>query len=93
MFSPENVMVFGDRVLVNFVICSSISFSTFSCVFISGKNQTTVRIFLWDMFLKALKVTFYIPSSRVGQRVFKRDSNNSHSSSDGKVLMNIFVYI
>ena len=91
MFSPENVMVFGDRVLVNFVICSSIRLSTLSCVSLSGKNQTTVRIFLWDMFLNALKETSFMPSSRVGQRVFKRDSNNSHSSSDGKVLMNIFV--
>ena len=93
MFWPENVMVFGDRVLVNFVICSSISFSTLSCVFLSGKNQTTVRIFLCDIFLNALKETSSTPSNSVGQRVFKRDSNSSHSSSDGKVLMNIFVYI
>ena len=93
IFSPEKVMVLGDRVLVNLVMCSSISFSTSFWVSLSGKNQTTVRIFFWDIFLNALKDTFSIPSRRLGHLVLRSDSNNSHSSSDGKVLINILVYI
>jgi hypothetical protein len=93
IFSPEKVIVLGAKVLVNLEICSSINFSTIFWVSLLGKNQTTVRIFFCDIFLNALKETFFIPSRRLGHFVLSIDSNNSHSSSDGKVLINILVYM
>jgi hypothetical protein len=86
-------MVLGESVFVNFEICSSISFSIVRCAFSSGNSQITVEIWGVCGLRHAVKRTPSALPMSSGQRVCKIDSNNSHSSVEGKVLIKILVNI
>ena len=47
---------------------------------------------VWSFFM-ARNRTFGTASKRVGQRVWRMDSNNSHSSAEGNVLIKILMII
>ena len=88
---PENVIVLGDNVLVNFAICSSINFSIVFCALSLGNSHMTVEIWGVCGLRHAVNRTPLALPIRSGQRVCKIDSKSSHSSVEGKVLMKIFV--
>ena len=87
------MIVFGDKVFVNREICCSIRASICACVSGLGKFQTTVEILGFCLLRKAVKDTSFVPFSKSGHLVCKIDSNKSHSSVDGNVLMNILQII
>ena len=91
--SPENVIVLGESVFVNFEICSSISFSIVRCACSSGNSQITVEMWGVCELRHAVKRTPSALPMSSGHRVCKIDSNNSHSSVEGKVLIKILVNI
>ena len=86
-------MVLGESVFVNFEICSSISFSIVRCACSSGNSQITVEMWGVCGLRHAVKRTPSALPMSSGQRVCKIDSNNSHSSVEGKVLIKILVNI
>lgn len=86
-------MVLGESVFVNFEICSSISFSIVRCACSSGNSQITVEIWGVCGLRHAVNRTPSALPMSSGQRVCKIDSNSSHSSVEGKVLIKILVNI
>jgi len=91
--APEKVSVFGDSVFVNLDILSRISCSMAACVASSGNSQTTVEICGACALRNAWNLTPLVPFRSSGHFVCRMDSNSSHSSADGNVLIKIFVII